>query len=184
MNAPNYFLRRLADSSNCTYNSAQRRFLHFSQDFSLVPLPASEETIILFATHLAQRIKPQSMNVYLAAVRSLHISHGLSNPLQPGTRLKQTLCGIERKHFSARKQKMPLKLDILSDIQAFIIPTCDDDTVRWAAIIAGHLLMLRAGEFTIVSRDVFDPSIHLSCSDASLHSSLLARSITPSDLQI
>ena len=60
----------------------------------MVPLPASEETIILFATHLAQRIKPQAMNVYLAAVRSLHISNGLSNPLQPGLRLKQTLRGI------------------------------------------------------------------------------------------
>ena len=87
------------------------------------------------------------MTVYLAAVRSLHVSHGLSNPLQPGLPLKQTLRGIERKHFSARKQKIPLTFNILSDIQALIIPTCDDDTVRWAAITAGHFLMLRAGEF-------------------------------------
>ena len=95
------------------------------------------------------------MNVYLPAVRSLHISHGLSNPLQPGLRLKQTLAlrSIERKHFSAPKQKMSLTFDILSDIQAFIIPTCDEDTVRWAAITAGHFLMLRAGEFTVLSRD-------------------------------
>ena len=119
----------------------------------MVPLPASEVTIILFATHLAQRIKPHSMNVYLPAVRSLHISHGLSNTLQPGLRLKQTLRGIEHKHFSAPKQKMPLTFDILSDIQAFIIPTCDEDTVRWAAITAGHFLMLRASEFTVLSRD-------------------------------
>ena len=122
------------------------------------------------------------MTVNLAAVRSLHISHVLSNPLQPGLRLKQTLRGIERKNFSARKQKMPLTFNILSDIQAFIIPTCDDDTVRWAAITAGHFLMLRAGEFTVLSRDLFDPFIHLTCSDARLHSFLLARSITPSDL--
>lgn len=117
----------------------------------MVPLPASEETIILFVTRLTQRIKPQSINVYLAAVRSLHISQGLSNPLQPGLRLKQTLRGIERKHFSAPKQKMPLTFDILSDIQTFNIPTCDDDKVRWAAITNGHFLMLRAGEFTVPS---------------------------------
>ena len=48
---------------------------------------------------------------------------------------------------------MPLTFDILSDIQAFIIPTCDDDTVRWAAITAGHFLMLSAGEFTVLSRN-------------------------------
>ena len=106
----------------------------------------------------------------------------MSNSLQPGLRLKQTLRGIERKHFSSRKQKMPLTFDILSDIQAFIIPTCDDDTVRWAAITAGHFLMLRAGGFTVLSRDLFDPSIYLTYSDARLHSFLLAQSITPSDL--
>ena len=77
---------------------------------------------------------------------------------------------------------MPLTFDILSDIQAFIIPTCDDDTVRWAAITAGHFRMLSAGEFTVLTRDLFDPSIHLTCSDARLHHSLLARSISPSDL--
>ena len=110
------------------------------------------------------------MTVNLAAVRSLHISHALSNPLQPGLRLKQTLRGIELKHFSERKQKMPLTFNILPDIQAFIIPTCDDDTVRWAAITAGHFLTLRAGEFTVLSRDLFDPFIHLTCSDGRLHS--------------
>lgn len=77
---------------------------------------------------------------------------------------------------------MPLTFDILSDIQAFIIPTCDDDTVRWAAITAGHFLMLSAGEFTVLSRDLFDLPIHLTCSDARLHSSLLERSISPFDL--
>ena len=128
----------------------------------MVPLPASEESIILFATHLAQRIKPQSMNVYLAAVRSLHISHGLFNPLQPGLRLKQTLRGVERKHCSAPKQKLPLTFDILSDIQAFIIPTCDEDTVGWGAITAGHFLRLHAGEFTVLSRafrSVYSPNL-------------------------
>ena len=68
---------------------------------------------------------------------------------------------------------MPLTFDILSDIQAFIIPTCHDDTVRWAAVTAGHFLMLNAGEFTVLSRDFFDLSIHLTCSDTRLHSSLL-----------
>ena len=48
------------------------------------------------------------MNVYLAAVRSLHISHGLSNPLQPGLLLKQTLRGIKRKHFWHRSKRCRL----------------------------------------------------------------------------
>ena len=61
VNAPNYFVGGLADSYHREYNSTQRRFLQFCQEFSLVPLPASEKTIILFSTHLAQRIKQQQL---------------------------------------------------------------------------------------------------------------------------
>ena len=55
--------------------------------------------------HLAARIKPQSISVYLAGIRSLHVANGYSNPLLPGLRLKQTLRGIERKHFTSPTQK-------------------------------------------------------------------------------
>ena len=106
------------------------------------------------------------MTVYLAAVRCLHISHGLSNPFQPGLRLKQTLRGIERKHFSARKQKMPLTFDILSDIQAFIIPTCDDDTVgamgrhhRWSFSYAPRRRIYSS--FSRPFRSVYSPHLLL-----------------------
>lgn len=169
--AQRYFTGGLSDSSHRTYTSAQRQFLQFSQDFSLDPWPVSEDTLILFASHLAQRIKPQSIHVYLAAVRSLHVAHGLSNPLQSGLKLKQTLRGIERQQFSPPKQKMPLPFDILADIKPFLNPSCTDDAVQWAAITTGHFLMLRASEFTVPSCDLFDASIHLTVADANLHSS-------------
>ena len=169
--AQDYFARGLAESSHRTYTSAQRQFLQFCRDFSLDPLPASEDTLILFSTHLAQRIKPQSLHVYLAAVRSLHVAQGLANPLQPGLKLKQTLRGIERQHFSPPKQKMPLTFDILRDIHSFLNPSSIDDTVHWAAITTGHFLMLRAGEFTVPSNEEFDTSSHLTAADAKLHTS-------------
>ena len=169
--AQDYFARGLADSSHRTYTSAQRQFLQFCRDFSLDPLPASEDTLLLFSTHLAQRIKPQSIQVYLAAVRSLHVAQGLPNPLHPGLKLKQTLRGIERQHFSPPKQKMPLTFDILTELQPFLNPSSIDDTVHWAAITTGHFLMLREGEFTVPSNESFDASSHLTAADAKLHSS-------------
>ena len=169
--AQDYFARGLADSSHRTYTSAQRQFLQFCWDFSYDPLPVSVETLILFSTHLAQRIKPQSIQVYLATVRSLHVAHGLPNPLQPGLKLKQTLRGIERQHFSPPKQKMPLTFDILTALHSFLNPSSIDDTVHWAAITTGHFLMLRASEFTVPSSEVFDASSHLTVADAKLHSS-------------
>ena len=161
----------LPDSSHRTYTSVQRQFLQFCRDFSLDPLAAAEDTLILFATHLAQRIKPQSIQVYLAAVCSLHVAHGLSNPLLPGLKLKQTLRGIERQHFCLPKQKMPLTFDIIRDIKSFLNPLCTDDRVQRAAIATSHFLMLRASEFTVPSWDLFDASRHLTVADANLHSS-------------
>ena len=76
--------------------------------------------------------------------------------------------GIERQHFSAPKQKMPLTFDILSAVKPFLNPKSDDDNAKWAALTTGHFLMLRAGELTVASSDHFDPSIHLTCSDAKL----------------
>ena len=105
VNAQEYFRSGLADSTHRTYTAAQRQFLSFCDTYGLSPLPASEDTLILFVTHLAARIKPQSISVYLAGIRSLHVANGYSNPLLPGLRLKQTLRGIERKHFTSPTQK-------------------------------------------------------------------------------
>ena len=74
VNANEYFRFGLAESTHRTYSAAQRQFLSFCDTYGLTPLPASEDTLILFVTSLAARIRPQSINVYLAGIRSLHVS--------------------------------------------------------------------------------------------------------------
>ena len=85
-----------------------------------VLLPYQHRTLILFVTSLAAQIKPQSINVYLDGVHSLHVSNGYNNPLTPGLQLKQTLCGIDRNNFAAPKQKMPVTFDLLCKIHPFM----------------------------------------------------------------
>ena len=134
-------------------------------------MPASEDTLILFVTHLAARIKPQSISVYLAGIRSLHVANGYSNPLLPGLRLKQTLRGIERKHFTSPKRKMPITFDLLCKIHPFVNFLSSNDIVFWSAITCGHFLLLRASEFTVNGNEPFDPSRHLTLSDVNSHQS-------------
>ena len=95
--AHHYFVGGLADSSYCTY-------------IQKCPAPIS----LLFSGIFLGPLASVRKNHYLPAARSLHMSHG-PNPLQPGLRLKQTWRGIERKYFSAPKQKTSLTFDILSD---------------------------------------------------------------------
>ena len=135
VNAKEYFRSGLADSTHRTYGAAaQRQFLSFCDNYGLAPLPASEDTLILSVTSLAARIKPQSINVYLAGVRSLHVSNGYDNPLTPGLRLKQTLRGTERNHFAPPKRKMPITFDLPCKIHVFVNFRSNDDVVYWAAI--------------------------------------------------
>ena len=75
----------LAGSTRRTYDSAQGKFLEFCHWSRCVnadgsPLPASEWTLMLFATHLSRTIKAASIKVYLAGVRSLHLEHAWVTP--------------------------------------------------------------------------------------------------------
>ena len=69
------------------------------------------------------------------------------------------------------------------DVQTFIIPTCDDGTVRWVAITAGHFLMLRAANLQFLLATF---SIRLFTSPALTHVYIplfLAQSISPFDFK-
>jgi len=118
---------------------------------------------------LADRLKPQSIKVYLAGARALHISHGFHNPLTHTIKLKQTLRGIERVHSSPPKQKLPITFDLLCRLQHFIDPHSEDDIVYWAAVTTAHFLLLRAGEFTITSKTSYDVQTVLRLQDVTLH---------------
>ena len=127
--------------------------------------------LILFVMHLAACIKPQSISVYLAGIRSFHVANGYCNPLLPGLRLIQTLLGIERKHFTSPKRKMPITFDLLCKIHPFVNFLSSNDIVFWSAITCGHFLLLRASEFTVNGNEPFDPSRHLTLSDVNSHQS-------------
>ena len=60
----------LADSTQKTYLSGQQRYLRFCESGDRIPAPASEETLVLFVSHLAKEgLGHRTIKVYLAAVR-------------------------------------------------------------------------------------------------------------------
>ena len=149
-----YFHKGLASNTHRTYSSAQRQYLAFCERHNLLAVPGDENTMLLFITELATRISPQSIKVYMAGVRALHISNGFHNPFTNTVKLQQTLRGIEREHFSAVKQKLPITFDLLCRMRNFIDDNNKDDTVYWAATTTAHFLLLRASEF--VKTDMSD----------------------------
>ena len=94
-----YLANGLAPSTHQVYGSAQRQFLEFcSQDILSDPghplLPASEQTLMRFCAHLADRLHHSPIKVYLSAVRSLHIDYGYPDPLSNCLQLQHLLEGL------------------------------------------------------------------------------------------
>ena len=89
----------LAWTTQRTYSSGEKSFVTFCLMNRLVSdrgdiLPASEGTLIYFASHLARTVRHSTIKTYLAAVRNLHISCGHGDPLMGKLLLKKVLRGI------------------------------------------------------------------------------------------
>lgn len=89
-------------NTDCTYSSGKRRFLRFCALYDLPVVPSQEKTLCLFVAFLTHEgVLPQSIHVYLSAVRHLYISWGF--PDAPSTSI--ALCGHRSKTPGGRKEQ-------------------------------------------------------------------------------
>ena len=92
----------IADSPHKTYQSALCRFGSFCSLYSIVsPFPVSESLLCYYASYLAtQRLAPQTIKTYLAAIRYMQVILGLPEPREFSSlpRLRLVQSGIQRTH--------------------------------------------------------------------------------------
>ena len=169
-----YLANGLASSTRQVYASAQRQFCNPDVSFSQSqpPLPASEQMLMRFCTHLADRLHHSSIKVYLSAVRSLHIDYGFSDPLPNCLQLQRLLRGIKHHQGSNLTQRQPVTADLVSVLHRSLDLANPDNVMLWAACCVGFFGFLRGGEFTVNSP--FDPSLHLTLDDMQVDAPLFA----------
>lgn len=87
------------DNTGVSYQTGQHRYLTFCSNIKKSLLPTTEDTLLLFVSHLAQQGPSHaSIKVYLSAICNLHVSSGLHEEFakQLTPRLELVLKGIKK----------------------------------------------------------------------------------------
>lgn len=168
-----YFRNGLASSTQRTYYSTKKRYIRFCMSMALSPLPASEQLLSRFVTHLAQEsLCHATIKCYLAGIRHLHIAEGYGDPhINMMARLEQVLRGIKISQAKAqtppRRTRLPITVDLLHKLREAWLKA-DSGPMLWAAAAVCFFGFLRSGEITIPSEDSYDSGAHLSVDDVAV----------------
>ena len=171
----NFILQQaLAPSTQATYSAGARAFLNFTIGYDRLnpggnPLPASEETLMLFASFLSLNLKPASIKTYLFAVRNLHVEQGLPNPLEGCLQLQRLLRGIKRVYGASQDNRMPITPILLRSFKTHLNTTYKDHKMIWAAMLLAFFGFLRSSELVAlntadISRESVGYRLHIKAS--------------------
>ena len=150
------FYNSLATNTRATYNSGTKAFINFCLHYRQFTthhsiLPASEDTLLLFATYLSQRVTPSTIKVYLCAVRNLHIESGLPNPMDQLYRLPHLLRGIKRLYSQEKRTRLPITPSILLSFRTLLNLQWHDHIMLWTAMLVAFFAFLRSAELVALT---------------------------------
>ena len=141
----------------------------FSSDGDV--LPASEGTLIYFASYLARTVRQSTIKLYLAAVGNLHVTAGYPDPLKGKLLLRKVLRGILRYQGNQRARRLPVTPEVLLAIcpalQSWFSPR--DFSMIWAAFNLAFFAFLRCSEFTYSGVRKFRQQFDLSTDCITFH---------------
>ena len=168
-----YFNLGISAATRKAYAAGLHKYITFCKEINQQPIPFCEEdTLLLFATHLAQqKLSYSTIQVYLSAVRYSHITtRGSTTRRTP--KLNYVLKGI-RKTCAINHQpreRLPITFPIMERLHTVLSrhPGNYKDIMIWAACCLAYFGLLRVSEFTTSSPDHFDSSIDLLLSDVAL----------------
>jgi hypothetical protein len=133
----------LANNTKKTYKSQINSYLKFCLNFGLVPVPALQETLCMYVAFLARTLSSSSIGGYLNVIRMLHLEAGYDNPIAGNWDLSNVQKGVSRLIGRPPKQKLPMTVHMLLDIQGHLSSEFPSERAFWAACLVAFLGFLR-----------------------------------------
>ena len=145
-----------------TYASIQHRYLRFCNTYQIQPLPASELHILRFIAHISHNVSYNSMQVYLSAIRALHVINFLPPPPLTTPRIALVLKALAQSAPEV-KQSLPITFSIMKGFMAGLSGTLEDCSL-WACMTSLFFGVRRAGELVPSAQQIQmgDPIVKVS----------------------
>jgi hypothetical protein len=125
-----------ATTTKHTYHSQANCDFKFCQNYCLVPLPATQETLVLYIAYLARSLSANSVPGYMNVVRLLHLEAGFKNPLIDNWKIKSIQKGVSRLLGKPPKLKSPITVEILLDLFKTVKNTLADSAFWLTCLVA------------------------------------------------
>ena len=183
MDAQRYVVQSVAPSTRYQYNSKVQYYGRFCQGVHIIPFPATQGKMILYATHLGQYISHQSIKCHLSAIKYQAQIHGQHTDFSDFKLLHRLLKGIKRvqaQKFSKPKRipiTPPLLLQLREKLFSSALPY-EDKQMVWAAMLTAFYGFLRISEYTSSRARSYDPATTLCRSD------ILIKNLNTIDIRI
>jgi hypothetical protein len=132
-----------AETTKTAYKCHLKSYMSFCIEFSLTPIPASQQTVVVYATYLARRLTPASIPVYLNVLRILHLEAGFKNPLTENWELGLIKRGMGHTLRRPPQQKLPITIDMLRLVSSFLTMRSPADHAFIAATLIGFFGFFR-----------------------------------------
>lgn len=139
----------MSDSTRSSYRSAVNHIAKFhQQQKSQFTFPVSSDTLCLWMAHSIDKLMYPSIRNYLHGIATTQMELGYSNPLTQSPLVWRMFKAIKRlQGQKVVRQRLPITVSILSQINSFIDTNNELDLCMRAAMWLGTCGLLRAGEF-------------------------------------
>ena len=150
-----------------------RSYHNFCNQHSLQSTPPSEQTLILYATHISSYSSHSNVKLHMAAVKHYTIIQGFPLNFKNFDRLFLLIRGIKRsegKKYTLPKRR-PITPNILHTIHNNLFNSTrvyEDKLMLWAALTTAFFGFLRVSEYTSSHKTKYDPSSTLLFEDITL----------------
>ena len=143
---------RGADGTQRTYDVGWNAYRAFCRDHNWLEVPATDHGLCHFVASLSKAGRTaETAQVYLAAVRDVHLRRGADVEVFKSPRLAATLCGLRRRRTGSANKRPPVTVAQMNackvQLDQIALPPRDRLMV-WAALATAFYALLRVSEYT------------------------------------